>query len=135
MSNQERLSIEDISRLAEDKSPNARIEVANKLAKQYRNKDFPPEQLKLAEQIFRLLLRDVEVHVRKAISDNLKDLKDVPRDVILQLTKDVKEVSIPVLEVSEVLTDTDLISIIQTTNEVASQIAISKRKNVSSKVD
>lgn len=129
-----KLSLEDVAKLIEDKSSEAKIVVANKIANQYKSKGFTAEQLRLAEQIFRLLLRDAEVHVRKILSENLKDIGSIPKDVILELAKDVSEVSIPVLEFSEVLNDEDLVSIINGTLETAKHIAITKRNSLSESI-
>ncbi len=134
MGEKEKLSLEDIARLAEDKSPRTRIEVANKLAHQYSHDEIAPKQRELAEQIFRLLLKDAEVLVRRVMSDNLKNVRTVPHDIVLKLAQDVAHVSLPVLEFSEVLNDDDLVSIVNSTVEVACQLAVSRRKDVSEKV-
>ena len=132
--NPEKITLEDVARLIEDKSSGAKIEVANKIARQYKSKGFTPEQLRLAEQIFRLLLRDAEVYVRKILSENLKDINNVPKDVVLNLAKDVAEVSIPVLEFSEVLNDNDLVAIINGTMEAAKHVAVTHRKSLNALV-
>jgi len=134
MSNPNKLSLADISRLLANPTPNARVEIADKLTKEYKAQSFAPEQLELAEQIFRLLLKDAEVHVRHTLSENLKEVKTLPHDVALQLAKDVEMVSLPILEFSEVLRENDLMEIITGTMEVSRHMAVAKRKNISDKI-
>ena len=51
-------------------------------------------------------------------------------DVVLALARDVKEVSLPVLEYSQVLTEADLVELVDTSREIARCVAISKRRSV-----
>lgn len=117
-------------------SPNSetKIGITEKLSAQYNAKEFSESQLQLAEQIFRLLLKQAEVEVRKALSENLMNNRAVPTDVILSLAKDVEEVAVPVLQFSEVLTDDDLVEIVKSSEQEAAQVAIANRSNVSEKV-
>lgn len=128
------LSAEDVSRLLEDKSPHVRVEVFEKVAGTYNDKQFSEQQIKLAEQIFRTLMQDAEVMVRQALAENFKHNPDVPHDIILSLAKDVDQVALPVLQFSSVLTDDDLVDIIQTSNSTERLLAISNRETVSEKV-
>jgi len=131
----DKLSQEDIQALLSDPaSGGAKVQVIEKLSSQYNSVDFTPEQVTLAEQIFRLLLKQAEVEVRKALADNLMMNPEVPSDVILSLARDVEEISLPVLEFSEVLTDSHLIEIISSTEKTASHIAVANRHNVSESV-
>jgi len=132
--NPEKLSTDDISRLIKNPSADSRIELADKLARQYKAQSFTPEQLELAEQIFRLLLKDAEIHVRHVLAENLKEVKTIPHDVALQLAKDVEYIALPMLEFSEVLTDDDLVSIVSGTMEITRHMAVAKRKNLSDKI-
>ncbi len=132
--NPEKLSTDDIGRLIGNPSADSRIEIADKLARQYKSQSFTPEQLAIAEQIFRLLLKDAEVHVRYVLAENLKEVKTIPHDVALQLARDAEYIALPMLEFCEVLTDDDLVSIVSGTVEVARQMAVAKRKNLSDKI-
>jgi len=128
-----KLSDEDIRKLV--KSPlDKRLDVTKKIGKYYSAGGFGREQMMIAERIFRTLLKDTEVEVRKALSESIKLSTDIPSDVVLELAKDINEVSIPVLEFSKVLTDEDLIDIIESSEDMSKQLSVSKRENVSEEV-
>lgn len=128
-----RLTPEDVKALVENpKDTDAKIRIIQKLSGQYSNtKNLTEAQVKLAEQIFRLLISHAEVEVRKVLSENLMTSKNVPQDVVLSLARDVEEVALPVLEFSEILSDEDLIDIIKSSESTARQMAIASRGEVS----
>ncbi|MCG8358410.1 MAG: DUF2336 domain-containing protein [Kiloniellales bacterium] len=128
-----KLSKDDVSRLLTDPSPKTRAETVSKIAVQFDDRRLSESERNIAEDIFRAVLQDVEVHVRETLSAHLKSSPDLPRDIALSLAKDVESVALPVLKFSEVLTDEDLIEIVQGENS-AKQIAIAQRKVVSSGV-
>jgi uncharacterized protein (DUF2336 family) len=129
-----RLNSEDVKKLLENPSADARVEILQKITPDFNEHKFSDQQMKLAEQIFRTLLHDAEVLVRQSLAENLKDNPDVPHDIILSLAKDVDEVALPVLQFSKVLTDEDLLEIINSTSSSARLVAISNRDAVSEKV-
>ncbi|MEE9209235.1 MAG: DUF2336 domain-containing protein, partial [Kiloniellales bacterium] len=92
-----------------------------------------PSERRIAEDIFRTLVRDTEVLVREALAAHLKSTPDLPHDVALALARDVDTVALPVLKFSEVLTDEDLIEILRG-QEPAKQVAIAQRPGVSERV-
>ena len=124
------LTIEDVNRLAQGSSPEARVETASKLAKQFSTDNFGPEELQLAEQIFRVMMRDAEVRVREALAVNLKHNPLLPHDVAVCLAKDVESVALPVLSASDVLTTEDLIEIVRNQGTPARLEAMAGRKSV-----
>ena len=127
------LSQEDVARLMADPSPEARAETTSKIAAQY-DRRYPrmtPAERKIAEEIFRQLIKDAEVRVREALAANLKTTPDLPHDLALSLARDVDEVALPVLKFSEVLTDEDLIDIVRGENAAAKQVMIAQRATVS----
>jgi uncharacterized protein (DUF2336 family) len=78
------------------------------------------------------LARDEMVRVRATIADALKDLEYAPPEVIRLLARDdAIEVSVPILELSPVLTDQDLLDIIEGSPATARLAAISRRDQVS----
>lgn len=125
------LSPEDIKRLLQDSSSQTRIDITDKIAGAYGNEMLHERELKVAEQVFRLLLRDTEVRVRQALSEHIKESALIPRDIVMVLARDVEAVSLPVLEYSEVLTESDLLDLVKTSQEVSRYVAISKRREVS----
>ena len=127
------LTREDIQRLI--KSPfDKKIDITKKIADYYKRGGFNEDQMENAAKIFRTLVKDTEIEIRKTLSEAIKDQDDIPRDVVLSLANDVQEVSLPVLQFSEVLTDADLIEIVNNSEDSKKHIGISKRENVSTDV-
>ncbi len=129
----ERLSQADISRLLSDPSPRTRAETTSRIAAQFDARALSPSERRIAEDIFRTLVRDTEVLVREALAAHLKSTPDLPHDVALSLARDVDTVALPVLKFSEVLTDEDLLEILRG-QEPAKQVAIAQRPGVSERV-
>ena len=128
-----RLNQDDVKRLMSDPSPQTRADTSAKIAAQFEAQELSDNERQIAEDIFRALIKDVEVRVRESLSAHLKNSSDLPRDVALALAKDVDSVALPMLKFSEVLTDEDLIEIVRDQGE-AKKVAIAQRKYVSSKV-
>ena len=128
-----RLTQKDVDRLISDRSPRARAQTSAKIAAQFDDHALSAAERKIAEDIFRMLVKDTEVLVREALSAHLKTTLDLPHDVALALAKDVDSVALPMLKFSEVLTDEDLIEIVRGQNP-AKQVAVAQRSKVSYKV-
>lgn len=124
------LSRSDVERLARATSAKARVDVAGKVADSYAKGHLGGKEKDVAVEIFRLLARDAEVRVREQLSKHLHACEDLPHDVALKLAHDIEQVSIPVLEFSNVLGDTDLISVIQSSHQLAKLSAVARREIV-----
>lgn len=129
----QKLSIEDVNRLLSDPSEQTRASTAEKLARQVYDTSLTDAERRMAEDILRVMARDAAVLVRQALSENLKDNPLIPPDLARVLARDVDEVALPMLELSEVLTTADLIEIVRGHND-AKQTAIARRKVVQSEV-
>ncbi len=82
-----------------------------------------------------MLAKDQAVRIRQTLAEALKEVTDAPPEVIRRLAWDVEAaVSTPVLRFSPVLTDQDLIEIIQAKPSPESISAISQRNGVSAQV-
>ena len=127
------LSEEDVQRLLSDRSADTRAETAAKIASQFGTDGLSAKERELAQEIFRVMVKDAEVRVREALAQNLKENPGVPHDVALSLAEDVDSVSLPILQYSEVLTDDDLIELVRG-QDPAKQVAIAGRTTVSEKV-
>ena len=127
------LSREDVTRLASDPSAAARADMAAKVAGQFSAKSLSPEERKIAEDIFRSLIQDAEVRVREALAENLKNATNISRDIALSMANDVESVALPILECCQVLSDEDLIEIVQGAS-AGKQEAIAQRAAVSADV-
>ncbi len=128
------LSQEDVARLLEDPTSETKIDVLHKVSRSYQPESLSDNERTLAEQIFRLLVKDSAVKIRASLADNLKDNPYIPKDIILDLARDVEEVASPVLTMSEVLDDDDIVDIIEHSGEIWRYLSVSKREIVSEKV-
>jgi uncharacterized protein (DUF2336 family) len=127
-----RITKEDLSKLVQDPSGENRADTAEKISREFTTETLTDSERVLAEDIFRLMIRDAEVRVRKALAKNLAQTPLVPHDVAATLARDVDEVALPVLEFSEVLNDDDLVDIIgDNADSVEKQRAIASRAYVS----
>lgn len=127
------LSETDVARLMNDPSSESRVETAAKLAREIDSGQLTASERLIAEDIFRLMARDAELRVREALSRHLKQSPHLPHDVALALARDVDTVALPVLNFSEVLTDSDLIEIVRSQSQTK-QVAVASRPAVSSPV-
>jgi len=128
-----KLTIADVERLLADPSEGARAEVAAKVATQFKEIELAPRERELAHEILGYLVHDVAVNVREALSRCLNDVPEAPRNIVLQLARDIDAVAIPVLERSPVLTDEDLVGLVYY-GSPAKQCAIAGRPQVAAPV-
>ena len=66
------LSSHDVARLMAEPSPDMRVELAGKLASDLSGKRLTAAEVALAQDIVRILAKDVEVKVRAALSRGLR---------------------------------------------------------------
>jgi uncharacterized protein (DUF2336 family) len=128
-----KLSVDDLKRLMVNPSSDARAITAEKLGNSFAAGQLSDSERALAEQIFRLMARDIEVKVRKSLSDSIKLAPNLPRDVAMQMANDVADIALPVIEASTVLTDEDLMAIIES-KPAEYQVAVAARPIVSEAV-
>lgn len=133
MTNNSKISSADVAALLKDPSPANRALTASKLGDQFSAGGLSDNERQLAEEIFRLMVKDVEAKVRASLAHSIKLADGLPHDVAVALANDVAEVAIPVIEASSVLTDEDLIAIIASKPE-AYQVAVASRPEVSETV-
>jgi uncharacterized protein (DUF2336 family) len=129
----ERLTQADVERLLTNPSPRTRARTTAKIAAQFDARTLSPAERRIAEDIFRALVKDTGILVREALAAHLKSTPDLPHDVALALAKDVDSVALPMLKFSEVLTEEDLIEIVRG-QESAKQVAIAQRPTVTAGV-
>lgn len=129
----DRLTQADVSRLLADDSRDTRAETTAKIAVQFDAEELSPAERRIAEDIFRLLVKDAEIRVREALSAHLKSTPHLPHDVALALAHDVDSVALPMLKFSEVLSDEDLIQIVRS-HGPSKQVAVAQRRRVSKRV-
>ena len=91
---------EDMELLVREPSPAMRQRICEKITDGYNSGLYSDSEVKLANEIFRLLLKDTEMKVRLIIAEALKANMQAPHDVIWALANDCHEVAVPVLEFS-----------------------------------
>ena len=107
--------------------------VAHRLGAHVGKTSLSPVEREVALQVLRTMLDGAELQVRCIIAETLKSSPYLPRDIAIALANDVEAVALPVLAFSEVLTDDDLIAIIEA-GSAAKQIKIAERREVPAKV-
>ena len=127
------LSSADVARLLQDPNTDNKAAALSKVAATYGETGISEKEREIAESIFRHMVNDAAVRVRRALADSLKDNPDVPHDVATTLARDVDEVAVPMLASSDVLTDADLLEIVQT-QSVEAQKAVAGRETVSAQL-
>lgn len=127
------LSPDDYQGLRE--SPARRADVIHKVATQYRFRKLSREAQAIALEILHVAVNDVALQVRQAIVDVLKDFSGLPREMALKLAHDLDTatIAVPVIRVSEVFNEQDLLEIVAT-NCPQRLEAVAKRRKVSEKV-
>ena len=128
------LTAADVEALLKDDSTDSRIEVLDKISLQYNMQKFSLREREVAEQIFRLIMKDTQMQVREMLSQRICNNPDIPRDIALHLALDHDRVAVPIIEISEVLSDADLVKIIDSSRDVSKLLAISRRPSVSERV-
>lgn len=129
-----KLTQQDVERLVRNPTPELKISIIEKVTHQYNPEHFTRKERELAEQIFRLLLVDAVVKVREALAQNLRDNPNIPRDIIVKLANDVESVATPVLEMSSVLTEEDVLALLGSRHELWCYLAVTRRPNVSERI-
>jgi uncharacterized protein (DUF2336 family) len=127
------LSSHDVARLMAEPSPDVRAELAGKVGAGLSTNGLTPAEVKLAQDIVRIMARDVEERVRASLSRALRHSPNLPRDVARRLAQDVEFVALPMLADSLVLTDEDLIEIVRLGSPLK-QEAIASRLNLTETV-
>lgn len=127
------LSQDHVNRLLRDRSPSARAETAASVAAAFADGDLAPRERRMAEGILGMLAADVADEVRESLAEHIKHSPLLPRSLAMALAQDIESVALPILRASDVLSDADLIGIVQAGSE-AKQFAIAERRTVSEAV-
>jgi uncharacterized protein (DUF2336 family) len=122
--------LSDVQTLQKTPLPEIRESIAQKVTQYFNAGIFDEKEIAVANDIIRLLAKDVEIRIRRTLSENLKANPKLPHDVALVLAHDDADVSLPLLEFSKVLTDGDLIEIIRSARQVSKLLAITRRAEV-----
>lgn len=89
----------------------------------------------VAAAILSRLAADADLVVRRALAENICRLRSLPKDVAMQLARDVDTlVAVPICEFSPVLDDADLISLVSTSAAPGVLNAIARRAHLGADV-
>lgn len=121
--------------MALDRSVKGRETLARTIGSLFSNEEKALSELEraLMTDILGKLISDVEILVRKALSDELSSANTVPHELILMLANDEIEVARPILMDSPIIEDEDLVDIIKTRTH-QHQLSIAMRNDISSEV-
>ena len=137
MTNRGKIAITSALRRAEtvlDRSdPSSRIEAASYVAGVFANKATTERENEISLAILHMLASDIEKDVRVAVAEQVKDSTDLPRALALAMVDDIEEVAVPIIRFSRVLTESDLMDVIES-GELAKQIAVARRDRVSERL-
>ena len=120
--------------LSQDQDERVRIFVAQRLARLLPTLPLAGHRA-LQDHVLMVLNRlvqDAATRVRGAIADAVKTMPEAPRNLILQLAHDhAVLVSDPILRLSPVLTDADLLAVLATPPHPAAPASVAQRPNLS----
>ncbi|HSV28683.1 MAG TPA: DUF2336 domain-containing protein [Candidatus Omnitrophota bacterium] len=123
--------------LAGDQDPAVRSDLAGKIARVAPGLTANEQDRlrRMTYEALEMLARDQIPKIRAILSDTLKDVANAPPEVIRRLARDAEiAVAAPVLQFSPVLTDEDLLEIIESSPIPGALSAISKRSLVNVRV-
>jgi uncharacterized protein (DUF2336 family) len=103
-----------------------RAEATGELARAYLYSDLSPDDLGAAEGAMLMLLDDPSPLVRRALADALAASPDAPPAIVLALAADQQSIAAPVLALSPLFVDADLVDTVATGGPVL-QAAIASR--------
>jgi uncharacterized protein (DUF2336 family) len=128
------LTNKDIEALRKGQSFENKSSTIRKVSHYYtnnENKSLTGKQL--AEDIFRIMIHDIEVKIRSILADSLKNSRNLPKDIVHAIISDVEAVSTSFIRYYHDLSDLDLIGIIES-NNIKKHKAAASRYNLSKEV-
>lgn len=131
----ENMEVEDLLRLARDRSAAARSQLVDIVSDMFFNTSrvLSEKERDTMSDILRQLIQDVEISVRKHLAIRLSDEPEAPAELVTALANDTAEIAHAILTRSTVLQDPVLIEIIRN-RSLEHQLAISMRTRVSETV-
>lgn len=121
--------------LAQDSDIGVRCLLARKIVGEGLDEDQRAQLWRMGFTILESLMRDSAMRVRQALADAIKFMFDAPHDVVVGLARDTEaRVATPVLRHSPVLTDDDLVDIVESGAPDWAHQAIAARETVSERV-
>ena len=78
------LSHADVARLLSEPSTNTRAELASKIGSELDSSRLAASELELAQDIVRILAKDIEADVRTALAQSVRMARNLPSDIALR---------------------------------------------------
>ena len=122
-----------MAKLSKSATAEARAEVADAVGRSLDSDGIGDKERTIAQDIVRRLAGDIEQKVRESLAEAVRQSQGLPHDVALKLARDVADVSVPVLRDCSVLTDGDLVAIVEE-GDAVKQLAVANREEVSETV-
>lgn len=127
----------DVRALVRGVDDDARASAAHKICRSIDSRPLSDpltaDERAAAQDILRMMAGDAAESVRRALAVTLKNSSVLPRDIAMQLARDVESVSVPVLNYSPAFTDEDLAELVRQGTGVR-QVAVAYRPELSEMV-
>lgn len=127
------LTSQDVKNLSSKPQLDTKAVVAQKVSAYYNGATVTPKGMKLAEDIFRIMVRDVEVKLRQVLAESLKNCHNLPDDIVSSVIRDTDTVAIPFIKYYADLNNDDLIKILNIPS-VNKQKAVAQRLNLPNEI-
>lgn len=127
------LNRQDVENLARKPKAESKSVVAQKVTAYYNGHTLTDNGKQLAEDIFRIMVKDVESTVRQVLADSLKNCHQLPQDIVTAVIHDVDSVAAPFVEYYQDLNNEDLIKILDIPS-LKKQKAVAARLNLPGEV-
>ncbi len=109
MATQLKINPQDVKRLVSHPDRDVRAVLAQKVCREVNSLELSAREKEVVEEILWFIARDAATMVRRALAITLKNSKNLPRKIAQRLIRDVDSVAVPVLTISPVLDDDDLL--------------------------
>ena len=83
-----KLNKQDVISLSRNTNIENKSTIARKISIYYNNSSISEQEAKLAEDIFRIMIRDTEIKVREVLADHLKYCNNIPQDIVKSIIND-----------------------------------------------
>ena len=123
------LTSQDVIKLSKNFTADNEIITAQKISAYYNGNSLTDEGMKIAEDIFRIMVHDVEIKVRAVLSESLKRARNIPQDIVEAIINDHDSVAIPFIKWYEDFSKEDLLQILEF-QSINKQKAVAERENL-----
>jgi len=125
-----RLGRATIRQALQGSTAESRANAVQKIGRTIRAVEMSASERDFATKLMDRICADVSELVRRALSVTLQNSHNLPRQIALTLIEDIDSIAVPLLSSSPVLTDHDLVTVLQ--SKAADKIrAIAQRKTIS----